>query len=102
MPDGLEPRDHRNAAQPAPVTAGHDNARGPAAQLARPCNTAHHYAQSSTKAVSISPLGMVPLSVSAAQHKLAKNAKVVTHASPSVKPVEFFNAPLCAPGLSAM
>lgn len=89
---------------PAPVLA--DMARrlvaGGAQALAMPCNTAHHYASAIRAAVDVPLLDMVELSVAHAA-KLAGDHKVVgILASPAVRKVGLFEAPLARHGLTAL
>lgn len=81
---------------PGPVLA--DMARGlersGATALAMPCNTAHHYAAQIEQAVSIPFLNMVDLSVDQAAQHLPSGSRVGILASPALRKVGVFDAPL--------
>lgn len=86
---------------PAPVLA--DMARrlvaAGAEALAMPCNTAHHYAATITAAVNVPFLDMVELSVSHASGLAGARGKVGILASPAVRKIGLFDAPLARLGL---
>lgn len=73
-----------------------------ATALAMPCNTAHHYASSIQKAVSIPFLNMVELSVSNVAQTVKDGAAVGILASPAVMIAKVFDAALDRAGLSAI
>lgn len=87
---------------PGPVLA--DMARrlvaGGAQALAIPCNTAHHYAPMVRQAVSVPLLDMVALSVDHAASLVAPGGCVGILASPAVRKVGLFDAPLAKRGLT--
>lgn len=88
---------------PAPALA--DMARrlvaGGAKALAMPCNTAHHYAPAIRGAVSVPFLDMVELSVEKAASLAGPGGKVGILASPAVRKIGLFDAPLARLGLQA-
>ena len=83
---------------PGPVLA--DMARrlvaGGAVALAMPCNTAHHYAAAITAAVPVPFLNMVALSVAEAAKRAGAGGRVGILASPAVRKIGLFDAPLAA------
>ena len=87
---------------PGPVLA--DMARrlvaGGAEALAMPCNTAHHYADAIRAAVSVPFLDMVALSVAHAAERVGTNRRIGILASPAVRKVGLFEAPLARHGLT--
>lgn len=89
---------------PAPVLA--DMARGlersGATALAMPCNTAHHYAAQIEQAVSVPFLHMVDLSVEEAAQMLPPGSQIGILASPAMRKVGVFDAPLARAGLAAL
>lgn len=89
---------------PGPVLA--DMARrlvaGGAEALAMPCNTAHHYAPVIRAATGVPFLDMVQVSVDHAAALRPEGGKVGILASPAVRKVGLFDAPLAARGLSAV
>ncbi len=93
-----------NGADPGPVLA--DMARGleqsGATALAMPCNTAHHYAAQIEDAVSIPFLNMVDLSVDQAAQHLPSGSRVGILASPALRKVGIFDAPLQRAGFTAV
>ncbi|MFZ1726236.1 MAG: amino acid racemase [Albidovulum sp.] len=75
---------------------------GGAEALAMPCNTAHHYADTIRSAVKVPFLDMVALSVAHAA-QLAGTRKVVgILASPAVRKVGLYDAPLAKLGLTGL
>jgi len=86
---------------PGPVLA--DMARrlvaGGAQALAMPCNTAHHYAPAIRAAVSVPFLDMVAASVAHAATLVGQGGAVGVLASPAVRKVGLFDAPLAQHGL---
>ncbi len=93
-----------NGSDPGPVLA--DMARGleqsGATALAMPCNTAHHYAAQIEDAVSIPFLNMVDLSVDQAVQHLPSGSQVGILASPALRKVGIFDAPLNRAGFTAI
>ncbi len=93
-----------NGSDPGPVLA--DMARGleqsGATALAMPCNTAHHYAAQIEDAVSIPFLNMVDLSVDQASRLLPSGSQVGILASPALRKVGIFDAPLNRAGFTAI
>lgn len=91
-------------ADPGPVLA--DMARrlvtGGAQALAMPCNTAHHYAPMVRAATDVPFLDMVQASVDHAAALRPASGKVDILASPAVRKVSLFDAPLAARGLTAV
>jgi len=89
---------------PGPVLA--DMARrlvaGGAQALAMPCNTAHHYAPAIRSAVAVPLLDMVEASVAHAATLAGPGAQVGVLASPAVRKVGLFDAPLARHGLTAV
>lgn len=89
---------------PGPVLA--DMARrlvaGGAQALAMPCNTAHHYAPMVRAATDVPFLDMVQASVDHAAALRPDAGKVGILASPAVRKVGLFDAPLAARGLTAV
>lgn len=89
---------------PGPVLA--DMARrlvaGGAEALAMPCNTAHHYAPAVRAAAGVPFLDMVQASVDHAAGLRPAGGLVGILASPAVRMVGLFDAPLAARGLSAV
>lgn len=89
---------------PAPALA--DMARrlvaGGAEALAMPCNTAHHYAEAIRAAVTVPFLDMVALSVAHAAALAGDDRVVGVLASPAVRRVGLFDAPLGRHGLRAL
>ena len=73
-----------------------------AAALAMPCNTAHHYADAITDAVSIPLLNMVELAASHAAELLGPTGRVGMLASPAVRRTGLFDKALQTHGLSAL
>lgn len=73
-----------------------------ATALAMPCNTAHHYAPVIAEAVSIPFLDMVQLSVEWAKDLAGSGRRVGILASPAVRQIGLFDAPLAAAGLKAV
>lgn len=69
------------------------------AALAMPCNTAHHFAPAIRAAVSVPFIDMVELSVSHARALAEPGGKVGILASPAVRRVGLFDAPMAAAGL---
>jgi aspartate racemase len=92
------------AEDPGPVLA--DMARrlvaAGAEALAMPCNTAHHYADAIRDAVTVPFLDMVALSVAHAAQLAGAGGTVGILASPAVRKVGLFDAPLAAAGLTAL
>lgn len=88
---------------PGPVMA--DMARrlvaGGAEALAIPCNTAHHYAGFVRDAVDVPFLDMIALSTAHAASLAAAGAQIGILASPAVRKVGLFEAPLARLGLTA-
>ncbi len=88
---------------PGPVLA--DMARrlvaAGAEALAMPCNTAHHYAQDIRAAVSVPFLDMVDLSVRHAARLAGPDGRVGILASPAVRKIGLFDAPLARVGVTA-
>lgn len=86
---------------PAPILA--DMARrlvaGGAEALAMPCNTAHHYAAAIKAAVGVPFLDMVELSAARAAELAGEGGKVGILASPAVRKIGLFEAPLARLGL---
>jgi aspartate racemase len=70
-----------------------------AAALAMPCNTAHHFAPAIRAATPLPFLDMVALSVNKAARLVAPGGAVGILASPAVRRVGLFDAPLAAVGL---
>ncbi|MCF1709374.1 amino acid racemase [Tabrizicola sp. J26] len=93
-----------NGEDPGPVLAemARRLAAGGAAALAMPCNTAHHYAKSITSAVNVPFLDMVALSVAHASERVHAGGRVGILASPAVRKVALFDAPLAARQLTAV
>lgn len=89
---------------PGPVLA--DMARrlvaGGAQALAMPCNTAHHYAPMVRAATDVPFLDMVQASVDHAAALRPDAGKVGILASPAVRKVGLFDAPLAARGLTGV
>jgi aspartate racemase len=89
---------------PGPVLA--DMARrlvaGGAEALAMPCNTAHHYADAIRAAVSVPFLDMVAASVAHAARLAGRGGQIGVLASPAVRKVGLFDAPLAKLGLTAL
>ena len=89
---------------PGPVLA--DMARrlvaGGAEALAMPCNTAHHYAGAIRSAVAVPFLDMVAASVAHAATLAGPGSRVGVLASPAVRKVGLFDAPLARVGLTAV
>jgi len=89
---------------PGPVLA--DMARrlvaGGAEALAMPCNTAHHYAPAVREAVTVPFLDMVELSVARAAHLAGPGGKLGILASPAVRKIGLFDAPLARFGVQAV
>ena len=89
---------------PAPVLA--DMARrlvGAGAEaLAMPCNTAHHYAPAIRAAVKVPFLDMVDLSVRQAARLAGVDGRVGILASPAVRRIGLFDAPLARFGVQAL
>jgi aspartate racemase len=87
---------------PAPVLA--DMARrlvaGGAEALAMPCNTAHHYAPAIRAAVDVPFLDMIELASHRAATLAGLGGRVGILASPAVRKVGLFDAPLIARGLT--
>lgn len=94
----------REGETPAPVLA--DMARrlegAGATALAMPCNTAHHYADAITGAVSVPFLNMVALSVARAVEQVKKGSKLGFLASPAVQKAAVFEPFLAAQGMSSL
>lgn len=67
--------------------------------LAMPCNTAHHYADAITAAVSVPFLDMVELSVTKAAGLAGYGGKVGILASPAVRKIGLFDARFAAFGI---
>ena len=88
---------------PAPVLA--DMARrlvGAGAEaLAMPCNTAHHYAPTIRAAIKVPFLDMVDLSVRSAAELAGVDGRVGILASPAVRKIGLFDAPLARFGVQA-
>lgn len=72
---------------------------GGALALAMPCNTAHHYAPAIRASVDAPLLDMVELSVAHAASLAGPGALVGVLASPAVRKVGLFDAPLARHGL---
>lgn len=70
--------------------------------LAMPCNTAHHYADAIRGAVTVPFLDMVALSVAHAASLAGAGGTVGILASPAVRKVALFDAPLAAAGLTPL
>lgn len=93
-----------NGADPAPVLA--DMARrlvaAGAQALAMPCNTAHHFADAIRAAVDVPFIDMVGASAARAA-ELANGGKLIgILASPALRKVALFDAPLAKHGLTAI
>lgn len=89
---------------PAPVLAAMARrleAAG-AEALAMPCNTAHHYAGAIRAAAGVPLLDMVALSVATARAMAGEGARVGILASPAVRRVGLFDAPMAEAGLVAL
>lgn len=88
---------------PAPVLA--DMARrlesAGAEALAMPCNTAHHYAPTIRAAIKVPFLDMVDLSVRSAAELAGVDGRVGILASPAVRKIGLFDAPLARFGVQA-
>ncbi len=88
---------------PAPVLV--DMARrleGAGAEaLAMPCNTAHHYAPTIRAAIKVPFLDMVDLSVRSAAELAGVDGRVGILASPAVRKIGLFDAPLARFGVQA-
>lgn len=89
---------------PAPVLADMARrlVRGGAQALAMPCNTAHHYVQAVRGATDVPFLDMVEASVGHAASLLPDGGAVGVLASPAVRKVGLFDAPLATRGLRAI
>jgi aspartate racemase len=89
---------------PGPVLA--DMARrlvaGGAEALAMPCNTAHHYAPAIRAAVTVPFLDMVEASAAHAARMAGRNRTIGILASPAVRNVALFDAPLAKLGLTGL
>ncbi len=89
---------------PGPVLA--DMARrlvaGGAEALAMPCNTAHHYADAIRAEVSVPFLDMVALSAQHAAVLAGGKGTIGILASPAIRKVGLFDAPLAKLGLTAI
>ncbi len=70
-----------------------------AAAIAMPCNTAHHFASAIRAAIAVPFLDMVALSVARAVRQAGAAGTVGILASPAVRQVGLFDAPLAAAGL---
>ncbi|MES2541813.1 MAG: amino acid racemase [Pseudomonadota bacterium] len=70
--------------------------------LAMPCNTAHHYAPAIRAAVKVPLLDMVDLSVRRAAELAGLDGRVGILASPAVRTIGLFDAPLARFGLQAL
>ena len=70
--------------------------------IAMPCNTAHHFAGEIREAVGVPFLDMVALSVARAEAMAGQGAKVGILASPAVRRVALFDAPMTAAGLTPL
>lgn len=70
--------------------------------LAMPCNTAHHYAPVIRDAVNVPLLDMVSLSAARAAALGGPDGRVGILASPAVRQVRLFDAPLARHGLTAL
>lgn len=70
--------------------------------LAMPCNTAHHYASAIRAAVKVPLLDMVDLSVRRAAELAGLDGRVGILASPAVRKIGLFDAPLARFGLQAL
>ncbi len=75
---------------------------GGAEALAMPCNTAHHYAPAVREAVTVPFLDMVELSVARAAHLAGLGGKLGILASPAVRKIGLFDAPLARFGVTAV
>ena len=75
---------------------------GGAEALAMPCNTAHHYAPALREAVKVPFLDMVELSVARAAHLAGTGGKLGILASPAVRKIGLFDAPLARFGVQAV
>lgn len=88
---------------PAPVLV--DMARrlesAGAEALAMPCNTAHHYAPTIRAAIKVPFLDMVDLSVRSAAELAGVDGRVGILASPAVRKIGLFDAPLARFGVQA-
>jgi aspartate racemase len=73
-----------------------------AVALAMPCNTAHHYADAITGAVSIPLLNMVELAADHAVAALGPGGRIGMLASPAVRRTRLFERALEARGLSTL
>jgi aspartate racemase len=73
-----------------------------AAALAMPCNTAHHFAPAIRAACPLPFLDMVALSVAEVERLAGPGGTVGILASPAVRRVGLFDAPLAAAGLRAL
>lgn len=91
-------------ADPGPVLA--DMARrlvaAGAGALAMPCNTAHHYAPAIRAAVAVPFLDMVEASADEAARLAGQGRTIGILASPAVRKVGLFDAPLARRGLTAL
>ena len=89
---------------PGPVLA--DMARrlvaGGAEALAMPCNTAHHYAPAIRAAGTVPFLDMVEVSVAHAARLAGERRTIGILASPAVRKVGLFDAPLAKLGLTGL
>jgi aspartate racemase len=89
---------------PAPVLA--DMARrlvmAGAEALAMPCNTAHHYVADIRAATKVPFLDMVDLSVRHAARLAGHNGRLGILASPAVRKIGLFDAPLARAGLQPL
>lgn len=75
---------------------------GGAEALAIPCNTAHHYAPAIRASVSVPLLDMVEASAAHAATLVGKAGLVGVLASPAVRRIRLFEAPLARHGLTAI
>ncbi|MFZ5708180.1 MAG: aspartate/glutamate racemase family protein [Pseudomonadota bacterium] len=76
--------------------------RAGASAIAMPCNTAHHFAPSIRAAVSIPFLDMVALSVVRAVQRAGPAGPIGILASPAVRRIGLFDAPLATAGLKPL
>lgn len=86
---------------PGPVIAGMAaslQAQG-AEAIAMPCNTAHYFAPQIRRAITVPFLDMVDLAVEQAAQSSAATDGVAILASPAVRNIKLFDAPLAAHGL---
>jgi aspartate racemase len=104
VPSRIERLIHGRGPDPAPVLAQMAKRLQDAGAeaLAMPCNTAHHYADAISAAVSLPLLNMVDLSADHAAQTLAPGARVGMLASPAVRLTGLFDKALQRRGLRAL